>query len=149
MNAPRASGRAFLGLIRHVNETHGAGAFKAVAAKHMPPSTQAVLASRILHAHWYPYDAYVGVLTGLEAAFGEGRADYFRKLGTASGQRDINTVFKVYLAIASTERLIRSCSKVWPATTSTQARWRPSRGRPPTPCCASPASRPWRRSTAA
>lgn len=132
MNAvPRASGRAFLGLIRHVNETYGAGAFKAAAAQHMPAATQAVLGSRILHAHWYPYDAYVGVLSGLEAAFGEGRADYGRRLGMASGQRDINTVFKVYLAIASTERLIRSCSKVWAsyyenAGTMEATAWAPS-----------------------
>ena len=112
MSAPLASGRAFLGLISHVRTQVGPAAFTA-AVKHMPAPTQTVFASRILHGNMYPYAAYAGFLTGLEQAFGAGRADYCRQLGLASGVRDINTVFKIYLAIASTERLIRSCTKVW------------------------------------
>lgn len=112
MSAPQASGRAFLGLIRHIKEKHGDPSLKA-AMKLMPPATQAAFGSRILHSHWYPYEAYVGFLVGLERQFGAGKADYGRALGIASGKRDINTVFRIYLAIASTERLIRGCSKVW------------------------------------
>lgn len=112
MSQPQVSGRAFLGLIRSMNEQHGKDAL-AAAVKTMPAPTQAVFSARIIHAGWYPYRAYVDFLLGLERAFGKGEPDFFKRLGIASGQRDISTVFRVYLAIASTERLIRSCSKVW------------------------------------
>ncbi len=112
MSEPLVSGRAFLGLIRSVKESHGPSALSD-ALKAMPPATQKAFATRILHAGWYPYPAYVGFLNGLEQKFGRGQPAFFRTLGVASGKRDISTVFRVYLAIASTERLIRGCSKVW------------------------------------
>lgn len=111
MSSPRASGRAFLGLIRHVKERYGAPEFGACLDT-MPEVTRAAFQRRILHAHWYPYEAYAGFLTGLERRFGEGQPDFCRQLGRQSGQRDISTVFRVYLALASTERLIRGCTKV-------------------------------------
>lgn len=112
MTTPQASGRAFLGLIRHAKQTWGAPAFQSAVAQ-MPPPTRTVLAARVLHAKWYPYEAYQGFLEGLERSFAGSHAGFMRELGMASGKRDISTVFRIYLAIASTERLIRGCSKVW------------------------------------
>lgn len=106
------SGRAFLGIIKHVKETYGATSLSELLPS-LPPTTQKVFGGRILHATWYPYEAYVGLLKGLAQKYGKGSAEYCRELGAASGTRDINTVFRIYLAIASTERLIRSCTKVW------------------------------------
>lgn len=110
--SPEVSGRAFLGIIKHVKETHGPAAFSELLPT-LPASTQKVFTGRILHATWYSYDAYIGLLKGLANKFGGGSSEYCRELGASSGQRDINTVFRIYLAIASTERLIRGCSKVW------------------------------------
>ncbi|PZR08019.1 MAG: hypothetical protein DI536_25625 [Archangium gephyra] len=106
------SGRAFLGIIKHVKETYGANALHELLPT-LPPATQKVFGGRILHATWYPYEAYIGLLKALAQKYGNGSSDYCRELGAASGTRDINTVFRIYLAIASTERLIRSCTKVW------------------------------------
>jgi hypothetical protein len=110
--AALANGRAFLGLISHVRYQHGDDAFDA-ALHAMPPVTQEVFRKRIMHSRTYPYAAYAGFLQGLESSFGRGNPGYCKSLGLHSGKRDINTVFKIYLAIASTERLIRSCTKVW------------------------------------
>lgn len=112
MSSPQVSGRAFLGLIRHVRERHGADAL-GTAVKSMRPSTREALSKRVLHAHWYAYDAYAGFLVGLESSFGHGAKDFARTLGLVTGQFDLNTVFRVYVALASTERLIRGCTKVW------------------------------------
>lgn len=112
MPTPEVSGRAFLGLIHHLKETKGPGALPG-ALPQMPPSTREAFATRILHGSWYPYQAYVGLLTGLDARFGTGDGTYCRELGHSSGSRDLSTVFKVFRVLASTERLIRGCSKVW------------------------------------
>lgn len=127
--SPEVSGRAFLGLIKHVKETYGATSVAELLPS-LPASTQQVFKGRILHATWYPYDAYVGLLKGLAQKYGGGSAEFCRELGAASGTRDINTVFRIYLAIASTERLIRGCTKVWAsyyrnAGTMEALRWEP------------------------
>jgi hypothetical protein len=108
----QASGRAFLGLTRYVRDKYGSGAF-AQAVAQMAPETQAVFSNRVARSSWYPYQAFAGFLEGLANVFGGGLASYCRELGTASGKRDINTIFRVYLAVSSPERLIRSCTKVW------------------------------------
>jgi len=110
---PEASGRAFLGIIRSVKETHGEPAL-AEAVASAGDETRKVFASRIRHTGWYPYAAFAHFLTTLEQRFGEGDPGYGRKLGAASGVRDINSMLRIYLAIASPERLIRGCSRVWP-----------------------------------
>ncbi|MBL8951808.1 MAG: hypothetical protein JNK82_13585 [Myxococcaceae bacterium] len=129
MPQPEVSGRAFLGIIAHVREARGPNSIDGLMAS-TPEVTRAVFKSRILHGTWYPYAAYAGFLSALEAKFGHGDPAYCRHLGASSGVRDINTVFKIYLAIASTERLIRGCSRVWPsyyrnAGTMEAIRWAP------------------------
>ncbi len=109
---PEVSGRAFLGIIRHVKETHGEAALRQVVAE-SGDSTAQVFQRRILHSNWYPYEAYASFLEGLARRFGGGDPGYARRLGESSGIRDINTVFRIYLAIASPERLIRGSSRVW------------------------------------
>lgn len=111
---PEVSGRAFLGIIRHIKEKHGAALLQSVVAD-AGASTAAVFGGRILHMNWYPYPAYIDFLAALSRRFGGGDPEYGRALGEAAGVRDINTVFRIYLAIASPERLIRGCSKVWPS----------------------------------
>lgn len=126
---PEASGRAFLGVIRHIKETYGNDALAAAVADAGEP-TSAVLRDRILHSGWYPYAAFSNFLTALENRFGEGKEDFGRRLGASSGVQDIHSVFRIYLAIASPERLIRGCSKVWPsyyrhAGTMEAVAWKP------------------------
>lgn len=110
--APEASGRAFLGIINHIKQVHGPATLNSVVSE-APDATRKVFQSRILHSGHYPYDAFAGLLTALQTRFGKGDPHYGRKLGASSGKQDINTVFRIYLALSSSERLIRSCSKVW------------------------------------
>jgi hypothetical protein len=111
---PEVSGRAFLGLIRNIKDRHGPDALrKAVDAS--GPSTQAIFAEPIRILKWYPYEGYVGFLRTLQRDLGGGDRNYCRKLGAVAGERDLGTIFKIYRAIASAERLIRACNKIWPS----------------------------------
>lgn len=114
MSQPEVSGRAFLGIINWAREKQGPKALPDLLPA-TPAATQAVFKTRIQHSTWYPYEGYVGLLQSLETRYGRGDPSFCRNLGASSGVRDINTVFKIYLAIASTEWLIRGCSKVWPS----------------------------------
>ena len=110
--APEASGRAFLGIINHIKQAYGQPELTK-AISEAPETTRRVFGNRILHSGYYPYEAFAGFLTALQGRFGKGDPQYGRKLGAASGKQDINTVFRIYLALASSERLIRGCTRVW------------------------------------
>jgi len=112
LRSPEVSGRAFLGLISHVRGTHGAGALAEIVAAAGEPVRRA-FATRIRVLDWLPYEAYVAFLRSLERRLGGGDHLFLRSIGAAAGQRDLGTILRVYVALASPERLIRSCTKVW------------------------------------
>jgi hypothetical protein len=72
-----------------------------------------VLSSPIRKLAWYPYKAYVEMLEAIDRKLGRGDTHYGRELGSAAGDRDLGTIFRIYVALASPERLIRSCTRVW------------------------------------
>jgi hypothetical protein len=110
----QASGRAFLGLIRYVKDQNGLDELRRIVAA-APVATRQAFADPIRVDQWYPYEAYVGFLRALDEHLGQGDGAYCRVLGAVAGQRDAGAIFRVYLAIASAERLIRSCERVWPS----------------------------------
>jgi hypothetical protein len=111
---PEVSGRAFLGLIRFVKDTHGEDTLREVfkLARDGPVD---VFARRIAIQDWLPYDVYTRFLRALEKQLAAGDRTFARRLGAIAGKRDLGTVLKVFVAIASAERLIRACSKIWPS----------------------------------
>jgi hypothetical protein len=114
VNRPEASGKAFLGVIRHVKDTRGAD-FLGSLVEGCPEPTRLVFSKPIRAGDWHPYQAYAAFLRGLERSLGKGDGRVARGLGEVAGKRDLGTVFRVYVALASAERLIRACSKVWPS----------------------------------
>ncbi len=106
------TGAAFLGLIRHVKDVAGQRALGEIVEA-SGPRTKAVFAQPIRVISWHPYAAYAGFLTAIDQKLGRGDLAYCRTLGEFAGARDLGTIFKIYVALASPERLIRSCTKVW------------------------------------
>jgi hypothetical protein len=109
---PEASGRAFLGLISHVKRERGLDFLRETVAA-SPAATQRVFASSIRATDWHPYEAYAGLLRHLDRALGSGDGRACRELGAVAGERDLGAFLRVYVALASAERLIRSCERVW------------------------------------
>jgi hypothetical protein len=123
------SGRAFLGLIRYVKDKKGDAGLAAIVADAGEPTRQ-VFAARIGLGDWFPYPAYVGFLRAIDRHIGKGDRKFCRDLGAVAGQRDLGTILRVFVALASAERLIRSCSRVWPSYYRNAGRmeaidWRP------------------------
>ena len=106
------SGKAFLGLIRYLQETGGPTGVKDIVAKGSD-LVQRTFAERIRVTRWYPYPAYTEFLRILAGELGNGDVGFMRRLGASAGRRDLGTILRVYVAMASPERMIRSCSKVW------------------------------------
>ena len=106
------SGRALLGLFAFAKDRIGREGIAQIIAS-LSPASAAVFAERVQPLRYYPYDAYVELLYALKVRFGRANAKFFRELGATAGERDLGTMFKIYVALASPERLIRSCSRVW------------------------------------
>ena len=104
------SGRAFLGLVRHLRDQRAAGTLEKVLEV-AGPGAQQVFAQRISKLAWFPYSAFTDFLVAAEATF----PNVSFELGTFAGKRDLGTVLKIYAALASPERLIRACKLVWPS----------------------------------
>lgn len=110
--AAEVSGRAFLGLIRHLRDTYGHAQLGRIGELG-GDRARSVLSQRVSKLGWYPYAAFTEFLAGAEQALPRSGGTSF-ELGRIAGQRDLGTVLKIYVALASPERLIRSCKLVWP-----------------------------------
>lgn len=108
-----ARGRAFLGPLRHMKEQHGREELDALL-RSAPSALREVSSRRIRQGAWYPYAAYVELLRAIDARYGKGDLAYCRTLGEWAGRQDLGSMFRVYAMLADPERLIRSCSLVWP-----------------------------------
>ena len=114
MAQAEVSGKAFLGIIRHLKDTKGP-VMLAEVVRRSSDATRAVFADPIRASDWHPYEGYVGFLRELERTAGGGDRAFSKTLGAAAGQRDLGSIFRVYTVLASAERLIRACNKVWPS----------------------------------
>jgi hypothetical protein len=127
--APEVSGRALLGLLAFAKERGGHKAIADVVSS-LDRESAAVFDERIQALRFYPYATYVALLEALRRRFAKPRDAFFQRVGASAGERDLGTMFKVYVALASPERLIRSCTRVWSsyyrnAGTMTALAWEP------------------------
>ena len=107
------SGKAFLGLIRHIRETEGDGTVERVVDKAENPYVRTVFGEYIRPLSWYHYSAFASFLQSCAATLGKGSLTYCRTLGRGAGRRDLNTVYKLILRMRDPENLITACSRVW------------------------------------
>jgi hypothetical protein len=114
LGEPAASGRAFLGLVRHIKDKHGAAVLSDIVAGAGPVAAP-IFSSKITVVGWYPYPAFTAFLVSADKRLGKGDGQYCRTLGAVAGERDLGSIFRIYVALASAERLIRGCSRVWPS----------------------------------
>lgn len=107
------SGRAFLGLLRHLRDTYGKDQVQRIGEV-AGGETERVLSQRVSKLAWYPYAAFTQFLAGAEQSLPRTSSGASFALGTVAGKQDLGTVLKIYVALSSAERLIRSCKLVWP-----------------------------------
>jgi len=112
VTGPAVRGSAFIEPVRHVKAAIGVDGLTRVARDGGPAVADA-LATPLRKLGWYSYGTYVDFLQAIDRRLGKGDLAYGRTLGEAAGRRDLGTVFRIYAALASPERLIRGCAKVW------------------------------------
>ncbi len=100
-------------MIRSIKDQHGEETVRQLVAD-AGDATAAVFQGRIRGPGWYPYPAFAAFLHAAERRLGKPNRSVCRELGALGGQRDLGTVFRVFAALASPERLIRGCHKIWP-----------------------------------
>jgi hypothetical protein len=110
--APSVSGRAFLGLIRSIKQ-RGTGDLLDAIVRDAGEETAAIFANPIPKLSWQSYSSFVAFLKAADRVLGSGDLMMARALGAEAGKRDLGTVLRVYVALSSAERLIRSCGSVW------------------------------------
>jgi hypothetical protein len=108
-------GRAILGLIRFIKDDFGPDVLQEII-RDGGPVLKEMFSSRIRITGWYSYKAYTDFLCAIANRLQQGDSDFFRKVGNKTGTIDMSTILRVYVTIASSERLIRSCTKVWEST---------------------------------
>jgi hypothetical protein len=114
MADPEVTGAAFLGIIRQVKDRCGPKGLAEIVEQ-CGPRRDEVFKKTIRVMGWYPYSVYTEFLEAIDRRLGRGDLAFCRTLGEHAGQRDLGTIFRIYVALASPERLIRSCTKVWAA----------------------------------
>ncbi len=105
-------GSAFLGPLQHVRERIGGDGLQDVVAQ-AGPGVHEVFAHPIRKLTYYPYGSYIDFLCGIDRRLGKSNFTYGRVLGEEAGRRDLGTIFRVFAALSSPERLIRSSTRVW------------------------------------
>ena len=114
MTAPAVRGSAFIGPLRHLKAAVGPEGVAGVVRDAGPVAADA-LAAPVRKLGWYPYATYVELLLAIDRRLGKGDFEHGRVLGVEAGRQDLGTVFKIFAALASAERLIRGCTRVWDA----------------------------------
>ena len=130
MDAPQVSGRALLGLFSFAKDHGGKTAIDEVT-RSLGATSRDALSRRVQALGYYPYATYIDLLRALKRRFAKPSETFYRNVGASAGERDLGTMFKVYVALASPERLIRSCTRVWAsyyrnAGSMTAIAWEPS-----------------------
>ncbi len=110
--APTVSGRAFLGIVRSIKRRGGDELLERIV-REAGDETGAVFVRPISKLSWQSYSSFVAFLKASARVLAKGDPSVARELGAEAGKQDLGTVLRVYVALASAERLIRSCSSVW------------------------------------
>jgi hypothetical protein len=109
---PVVSGRAFLGIVRSLKQRGGTELLRRVVDEAGGEAAR-VFAAPISQLSWQPYASFIGLLRSADRVAGRGDLSMGHALGVEAGAQDLSTILRVYVALSSAERLIRSCSSVW------------------------------------
>lgn len=107
------SGKAFLGLIRHIRDAEGQEALEHVVGAAENNYVRSVFAERIDPLAWVHYSAFASFLASCATNLGNGDLAYCRALGRGAGKLDLNSVWKFFLRMRDPEKLITACGGVW------------------------------------
>lgn len=114
-NDPLVAGGAFLGVLKQIKAAHGPDiANKVLQRAEKAGAGHDVFAERITVLGWFEYEAFVALLRAADEVAAQGDLSYCRELGIGAARLDLKSLFSFIARMYGPEKLIHSCSRVWP-----------------------------------
>ena len=108
----RVKGTAVVASMRYVSERFGAGALTDVLGA-LPEEERSVLEGSVLAASWYPMPTFLHFMQEAEKKLGAQEPDLIRRMGRASAEYGVTTVYKIFFKVGSPEFIIGRAARVF------------------------------------
>jgi hypothetical protein len=109
---PSVRGSALLTRVAFVKERYGDEGWKRLFAL-LKPETRQVLSGRVESRSWHPFDAFVDLNVRADALFGKGDSRLCYEMGVYGADRNMNTIYKVFLQLGSVSFIMGKAAALW------------------------------------
>jgi len=108
----RVKGTAIVASMRYVTERFGQGALTALL-RELPEEYRREFEAGILVSTWYPMALFLRFMQEAEKRHGTAEPDLVRRMGRASAEYGLKTVYKIFFKVGSPEFIIRRSARVF------------------------------------
>ena len=112
MATTNSKGFTLLGALAFIDERYGGDARQRVIAS-MDAASRSVLSQSILTSGWYPFRVQVGLYEAIDRVLGDGDLALCWEIGEYTCEREMTTIHKMFLRLASLELWIKSAGLMW------------------------------------
>jgi len=108
----RVKGTAVVASIRYVQETFGSAVVDSIVSA-LPDEDRKAVGGSVLVSMWYPMGAFLHLMQEAERQLRERDPEVVRKLGRASADYSLTTVYKIFFKVGSPEFIISKAARVF------------------------------------
>ena len=108
----QVKGTAVVASVRYVSERFGASALAAVL-KGLPDEDRRILEGGVLASSWYPVPLFLRFMQEAEKQLGAKEPDLVRRMGRASADYGVKTVYKIFFKVGSPAFIIGRAARVF------------------------------------
>jgi hypothetical protein len=108
----RVKGTAVESSLRYVREHFGEGALERVLAE-LPQAHRSALGGGVLASSWYEVPTFLAFMVEAERQLGAQEPDVVRRMGRASCDYGLTTVYRIFFKIGSPEFIISRAARVF------------------------------------
>ena len=108
----QVKGTAVVAAVRYVSEWFGASGLLGVLGA-LPADDRRVLEGGVLASSWYPMPLFLRFMQGAEKQLGAKEPDLVRRMGRASADYGVKTVYKIFFKVGSPEFIIGRAARVF------------------------------------
>ena len=108
----KVKGTAVVASVRYVSERFGAKELAAVLAG-LPDEDRRILEGGVLASSWYPVPLFLRFMQEAEKQLGAKEPDLVRRMGRASADYGVKTVYKIFFKVGSPAFIIGRAARVF------------------------------------
>lgn len=110
--AGQTKGTTVLATIRFLKESFGEDGLAKVVSG-LAEADRERLAGSVLPSAWYPQSLLLGLMRGAKAEFGAQMPDLYRRIGRASADYSLSTVYSVVFKVTSTQWIVSRAAAIF------------------------------------